>query len=74
MQLYSVLFISVDCSTCFRRYLHPLSGAQTTASTTSGTCQIIAATCHYRGVVGTDDGWRYCQKHVEQSADINKTV
>ena len=36
------LFISGNCSTCFRWYHHPLSGAHTTVSTASG---IFTATC-----------------------------
>ena len=47
------LFISGNCSTCFRWYLHPSSGAHTTVSTASGTCQTVTATCRYRGRVGT---------------------
>ena len=82
------LFISVNCSTCFGWYLHPSSGAHTTVSTASGTCQTVTATCRYRGEVGTtawqvpntvdtvacarDDGWRYHPKHVEQFPEINK--
>ena len=38
------LFISQNCSTCFRWYLHPSSGAHRTVSTASGTCQTITAT------------------------------
>ena len=41
--LYS-LFIFVHCSPCFGWYLHPSSGAHTTVSTASGTCQ-TTATC-----------------------------
>jgi len=33
--IYS-LFVIANCSTCFGWYLHPLSGAHTTASTVSG--------------------------------------
>ena len=47
------LFISVNCSTCFGWYLHPSSGAHTTVSTASGTCQTVTATCRSRGRVGT---------------------
>jgi hypothetical protein len=32
------LFISGNCSTCFRWYFHPSSGAHTTVSTASGIC------------------------------------
>ena len=48
-----ILFISGNCSTCFEWYLHPSSGAHTTLSTASGNCQTVAATCRYRGRVGT---------------------
>jgi hypothetical protein len=47
------LFISWNCSTCFRWYLHPSSGAHTSVSTASGICQTDTATCRYRGRVGT---------------------
>jgi hypothetical protein len=49
------LFISVNCSTCFGWYLHPSSGAHTTVSTASGTCQTVTATCRYRGRDGTPE-------------------
>ena len=38
------LFISGNCSTCFGWYLHPSSGAHTTVSTASGTCQTVMDT------------------------------
>ena len=47
------LFISGNCSTCSGWYLHPSSGAHTTVSTASGTCQTVTATCRYCGRVGT---------------------
>jgi hypothetical protein len=47
------LFISGNCSSCFGWYHHPSSGAHTTVSTASGTCQTVIATCRYRGGVGT---------------------
>ena len=34
-------FISGNCSTCFGWYLHPSSGAHTTLSAASGTCQTV---------------------------------
>ena len=37
------LFISRNYSTCFGWYLHPSSGAHTTVSTGSGTCQTVTA-------------------------------
>ena len=43
------LFISVNCSTCVGWYLHPSSGAHTSVSTASGTCQTVTATCRYSG-------------------------
>jgi hypothetical protein len=47
--------LSGNCSThiCFGWYHHPLSGAQTTVSTTSGICHAVTANCRYRGRVGT---------------------
>ena len=47
------LFISGNCSICFRWYHHPVSGAQTTVSTASGICHTVTAICRYRGRVGT---------------------
>ena len=41
-----------NCSTCFRWYHHPSSGAQTTISTVSGICHTFTATCCYHGGVG----------------------
>ena len=38
-------FISVNCSTCFGRIPHTLSGAHTTVFTTFGNCQTVIATC-----------------------------
>jgi len=82
------LFISGNCSTCFRWYHHPPSGAHTTVSTASGICETGTATCRYHWQVAVpvsqipdavntvvcvpDDGWRYHPKHVEQFPDINK--
>ena len=36
MRLYTVYYISVNCSTCFGWYLHPTSGAHITVITASG--------------------------------------
>jgi hypothetical protein len=47
------LFISGNCSTCVRWFLHPSSGAHTTVTTVSGTCQTVTATCCYCGRVPT---------------------
>jgi hypothetical protein len=52
MQRYTILFISVKCSTCFRRYLRPSSGAQNCIYSI-GTCQNFTAACRYRGRVRT---------------------
>ena len=46
--LYS-LFISGNCSTCFKWYLHPSSGAHTTVSTASGISHNVTATCRDSG-------------------------
>jgi len=45
--------LSGICSTCFGRYHHPSSGAQTTVSTASGICHAVIAICRYHGRVGT---------------------
>ena len=42
------LFKSVNCSTCFEWYFHPLSEAHNTASTVSGITETVTATCHER--------------------------
>jgi hypothetical protein len=41
--------LSENCCTCFEWYLHPLSGAHTTASTSSVICHTVTAICRYRG-------------------------
>ena len=53
-----ILFISRNCSTCFRWYLHPSSGAQTTVSTASVICQTVTFTCRYR-LCNTASCWIY---------------
>ena len=45
--------LSGNCSTCFRWYYHPSSGAQTTVSTASDICHTVIAICRYRGRAGT---------------------
>jgi len=35
------IILSDNCSTCFWRYYHPSSGAQTTATTTTGNCYTV---------------------------------
>jgi len=52
VSLYS-LFISVNRSTCFGWYFHPLSGAHVTVSTASGTSKTVNATCPERDWTGT---------------------
>ena len=47
------LFISVNYSTCFGRYLYPSSGAHITVSTVSGITETATATCRERGWTGT---------------------
>jgi len=39
------LFISGNCSTCFRCYFHPSSGVHKTVSTASGICHTLTAAC-----------------------------
>ena len=53
MRLYTVYYISVNCSTCFGWLLHPSSGAHITVITESGTGQTVSATFRCRGEVGT---------------------
>jgi hypothetical protein len=43
---------SGNCSTCFRWYHHPSSGAHTTVSAAPGICHTVTAICRYRGRVG----------------------
>jgi hypothetical protein len=47
------LFISVECSTCFRRFLRPSSGAQKLYIKHRVLCQTFSATCHCHGRDGT---------------------
>ena len=53
MQRYTAHLFLENCSTYIGWYLHPSSGAHTTLSTASGTCQTVTATCRYRGRGGT---------------------
>jgi hypothetical protein len=72
------LLISIKCSTWFRRFLFPSSGAQT-VYTASGICQtLLLATAI---MVGMELVWMHSDqfhpnhdglKHVEQFAEINK--
>jgi len=43
MRLYTVYYISVNCSTCFGWLLHPSSGTHITVITASGTGQAVSA-------------------------------
>jgi len=78
------LFISVNRSTCFGRYLHPSSAAHVTVSTVSGITVTVTATCRERHWMETavpiqsrsrqvavtpDGGRRYHPKHVERFTD-----
>ena len=45
------LFYRGNCSTCFRWYHHPSSGAKTTVPTASGIYHTVTAICRYRGRV-----------------------
>ena len=53
--IYS-LFISVKCSTGFRWYLHPSSGAHITVSTVPDINETLTATCYERDRMGTGLG------------------
>ena len=50
---FTQFILSGNCSTCFRLYLNPFSGAQTTVSTASGISHTVTVICRYRGRVGT---------------------
>jgi len=52
MQLHTVYLYLETALTCFGWYFHPSSGAHTTASTASGICHTVTATCRYRGGAG----------------------
>jgi len=52
MQRFLYLFISTNCSTCFRQFLHPSSGVQNCAYSVRY-CQTNTAACCYRGCDGT---------------------
>jgi hypothetical protein len=74
--LYS-LFMSVNFSTCFGRYLHPSSGAHVTVSTPSGICKTVTATCRECDWPGAEFpsshflDFRVCRE-AEKFTDINK--
>jgi len=48
MHRFLDLFISINCSTCFRRFLRPSPGAQTCTYSVRY-CQNNTAACCYRG-------------------------
>jgi len=48
MQRFLDLFISINCSTCFRRFFRPSSGAQNCTYSVIY-CQTNTAACCYRG-------------------------
>ena len=52
MHRFLDLFISINCSTCFRRFLRPSSGAQNCTYSVRY-CQTNTAACCYRGWDGT---------------------
>jgi len=52
MQHFLDLFISIKCSTCFRRFLRPPSWAQNCTYSVRY-CQTNTAACCYRGWDGT---------------------
>jgi hypothetical protein len=58
-------FISAKCSTCFSRFLRPLSGAQT-VRTAFGICYAVNATFRYRGgaeLCNVASCWLYLKVH-----------
>jgi hypothetical protein len=66
------LFISENCSTCFKWYLHPSSGVHITVSTACGICHAVTATCRYRGRVGT--GLSVLRHHTQTSSNSSMLV
>jgi len=58
MQLYTVYYIPVNCSTCFGWLFHPSSGAHIIVITASGTGQTVSATFRYRDEVTIAEGSR----------------
>jgi len=52
MQRFLDLFISINCSTCFRRFLRPSWGGQNCTYSVRY-CQTNTAACCYRGWDGT---------------------
>jgi len=52
MQRFLDLFISINCSSCFRWFLRPSSGAQNCTYSVKY-CQTNTAACCYRGWDGT---------------------
>jgi len=55
MQRFLDLFIFINCSTCFRRFLRPSSGAQN-CTYSARYCQTNTAACCYRGSDGSVSG------------------
>jgi hypothetical protein len=53
MLLYTIYYISANCSTCFGWYLHPSSGAHINLIAASGTDQTVSDIFRCRGTVGT---------------------
>ena len=53
---YYSLFISVKCSTCFRRYLHPSLGAHITVSIVPGINETVTTTHQERNRMVTGLG------------------
>ena len=51
-RLYTVYYISVNCSTCFGWLIHPSSEALITVIAASGTGQTVSATFRCRGADG----------------------
>ena len=83
MQRFLGLFISINCSTCFRRFLRPSSGAQNCTysvrycQTNTAGCQQVAVLVWqylplYVHYCAPDDGRRNRLKYVQQFIEINR--
>jgi hypothetical protein len=66
--LHSLCNLSANCSTCFGRYHHPSSGAQTTVFTASGICHTITLRLSWKSW-----NWFECAVHT-QTGFISSTI
>jgi len=82
MQRFLDLFISINCSTCFRRFLRPSSGVQNCTYSVRY-CLILLLDASGSSITqyvtlfvqfcAPDDGRRNGLKHVEQFIEINRS-